>query len=171
MSHPPAPNSFRASAKFITKYFLLPQTLRPGGTLHFGTTRSKDRNLDQVPDRGRFGCPVKSTRISKLAHGPHTHHTYIARFSPPLLLPFSTPPPSPLPSLSAQGAFSSRRCRLLHSVVHCFSFSPSPLALATPPFSAVIKQPSSPMEGDGESSSQEFSPFLTKSLSPNAMAT
>src|SRR6056300_308775 len=34
--------------------------------------------------------------------------TCIARFSLPLLLPFSTPPPSP-PSLSAQGAFSSRR--------------------------------------------------------------
>jgi hypothetical protein len=55
----------------------------------------------------------------------HTHHTYIARFSSPLLLPFSTPPPSPLPSLSAQGAFSSRRRRLLHSVVHSFFFSPS----------------------------------------------
>ena len=26
-----------------------------------------------------------------------THHTYIARFSPPLLLPFASPPPSPLP--------------------------------------------------------------------------
>ena len=25
------------------------------------------------------------------------HHTYTARFSPPLLLPFSSPPPSPLP--------------------------------------------------------------------------
>ena len=48
--------------------------------------------------------------------------------------------PAPL----AQGAFSSRRRRLLHSVVHSFSFSPSPLALATPPFSAVIKQPVSP---------------------------
>ena len=65
---------------------------------------------------------------------------FIARFSPPLLLPFSSPPPSPLPYLSAQGAFSSRRRRPLHSVVHYFSFSPSPLALATPPFSAVIKQ-------------------------------
>ena len=36
--------------------------------------------------------------------------------------------------ISAHGAFSSRRRRLLHSVVHSFSFSPSPLAFATPPF-------------------------------------
>ena len=43
---------------------------------------------------------------------------------------------SPLQQLSAQGAFSSRRRRLLHSAVHTFSFSPPPLALATPPFLA-----------------------------------
>jgi hypothetical protein len=72
-------------------------------------------------------------------HGPHTHHTYIARFSPPLLLPFASPPPSPLSSLSAQGAFSSRRRGLLHSVVHSFSFSPSPSAFATPPFFSCNK--------------------------------
>jgi hypothetical protein len=35
---------------------------------------------------------------------------------------------------SAQGAFSSRRRRFLHSVVHSFFFSPSPLAFASPPF-------------------------------------
>ena len=31
-----------------------PQKLRPGGTLYFGTTKSKDRNWDRVPDRGGF---------------------------------------------------------------------------------------------------------------------
>ena len=36
--------------------------------------------------------------------------------------------------------FSSRRRRLLHSVVHSFFFSPSPVAVATASFLAVIKQ-------------------------------
>ena len=40
---------------------------------------------------------------------------------------------------NAQGPFSSRRRRLLHSVVHSISFSPLPIALATSPFSAVIQ--------------------------------
>ena len=43
--------------------------------------------------------------------------------------------------LSAQGAFSSRRRRLLHSVVHSFSFSPSPLDIDAPPFSDVVNNP------------------------------
>ena len=44
-------------------------------------------------------CPAHQHqhRRQPSRHGPHTHHTYIARFSPPLLLPFSSPPPSPPP--------------------------------------------------------------------------
>ena len=58
---------------------------------------------------------------------------------------------------SAQGAFSSRRRRLLHSVVHSFFFSPSPLAVATSPFSAVIKQ---------QQSREAARPFRTQKASP-----
>ena len=36
-----------------------PQKLRPGGTLFFGTAKSKDRNLDRVPDRGGFRSTLK----------------------------------------------------------------------------------------------------------------
>ena len=61
-------------------------------------------------------------------HRPHTHHPYSTLFSPPLLLPFPSPPPSLLPQLRAQGASSRRRRRPLQ---HCSttlllpSFTPS----------------------------------------------
>ena len=49
----PTPNSGPLRNLFprISSY---PQKLRPGGTLYFGTKKSKDRNLDRVPDRARF---------------------------------------------------------------------------------------------------------------------
>ena len=49
----PAPNSgpLRNLLPGISSY---PQKLRPGGTLFFGTAKSRDRNLDRVPDQGGF---------------------------------------------------------------------------------------------------------------------
>ena len=54
----PTPNSgpLRNLLPGISSY---PQKLRPGGTLFFGTAKSKDRNLDQVSDRGRFRSHLK----------------------------------------------------------------------------------------------------------------
>lgn len=82
-------------------------------------------------------CPVHQHqyRLQTCHHGPHTHHTWFAPSSPPLLLPFSSHPLSPSPYLSAHGATSAGSRRLLHSV----SFYPAPLALANPPFPAAVK--------------------------------
>ena len=45
---------------------------------------------------GRCPAHQHQHRRQPCRHGPHTHHTCLARFSPPLL-PFSSPPPFPLP--------------------------------------------------------------------------
>ena len=46
-----------------------PQKLRPGGTLFFDTAKSKDRNLDRVPDRGGF----RSTLKGGMSSSPEIH--------------------------------------------------------------------------------------------------
>ena len=55
----PAPNSgpLRNLLPGISSY---PQKLRPGGTLFFGTAKSRDRNLDRVPDQGGFRSTLKA---------------------------------------------------------------------------------------------------------------
>ena len=55
------------------------------------------------------------------------------------LLPFLITSSLPAPVLECTDIPSSIR-RLLHPIVHSFSFYPAPLALAIPPFPAVIKQ-------------------------------
>ena len=54
----PTPNSgpLRNLLPGISAY---PQKLRPGGTLFFGTTKSRDPNLDRVPDQGGFRSTLK----------------------------------------------------------------------------------------------------------------
>ena len=80
-----------------------------------------------------------NTDSSPVAMG-RTHVAHVSHASRLLSSSYLiTSAPSPLPQLSAQGTFSSGRHRLLHSVVHSFSFSPPPVAPATLLFSAVIK--------------------------------
>ena len=56
----PAPNSgpLRNLLPGISSY---PQKLRPGGTLFFGTAKSRDRNLDRVPDQGGFRSTLNAS--------------------------------------------------------------------------------------------------------------
>ena len=78
----PTPNSgpLRNLLPGISSY---PQKLRPGGTLFFGTAKSKDRNLDRVPDRGGFRSTLKvRMHPGDLIHGVSPVGSQYGNFCP-----------------------------------------------------------------------------------------
>jgi len=151
----PSPAFFAVSALSSQQYLLRVLPCPRTGRWHrlFGEPAQTNQHTIILPDtnarhstlasRAKWShlregcCPVHQHqyRLQTCHHGPHTHHTWFAPSSPPLLLPFSSHPLSPSPYLSAHGATSAGSRRLLHSV----SFYPAPLALANPPFPAAVK--------------------------------